>query len=87
MTALNDLDTATAQWAVRKAIKNIAYTVVNSSAYNGVAPGSYAYYDMSPWRIGLYAFDVVAAILVAAGICWIVLRGQDEKKHPEKYEK
>ncbi len=87
MTALNDLDTATAQWAARKAIKNIAYTVVNSSAYNGVAPGSYAYYDMSPWRIGLYAFDVVAAILVAAGICWIVLRGQDEKKHPEKYEK
>ena len=86
-TALNDLDTATAQWSVRRAIKNIAYTVVNSSAYNGVAPGAYAYYDMSPWRIGLIIAVVIAGVLVAAGTVWVVLRALDEKKNPDKYEK
>lgn len=86
-TALNDLDTATAQWAARRAIKNIAYTVVNSSAYNGVAPGSYAYYDISPWKIGFIVFDVVAGVIVVAGICWILLRQADEKKHPDQYLK
>lgn len=85
-TQLSDLDTATAQWSVRRAIKNIAYTVVNSSTYNGVAPGSYAYYDMSPWRIGLIVADVIAGVLVAAGVVWIVLRALDEKKNPDKYE-
>ncbi|MBO4989038.1 MAG: glycoside hydrolase family 3 C-terminal domain-containing protein [Clostridia bacterium] len=86
-TQLNDLDTATAQWAARKAIKNIAYTVVNSSAYNGIAPGSYAYYDMSPWMIALIVFDVVAGVVVLAGVALIVLRTLDEKKHPDKYAK
>ena len=86
-TALTDLDTATAQWAARRAIKNIAYTVVNSAAYNGIAPGSYAYYDMSPWMVGLIVFDVVACIVAAAGIVWVVVRTADEKKHPEKYQK
>ncbi len=86
-TELNDLDTATAQWAVRRAIKNIAYTVVNSAAYNGVAPGAYAYYDMSPWKIGLIVFDVIAGLLVAAGIVWTVLRQLDENKNPDKYRK
>ena len=84
-TQLNDLDTATAQWAARNAIKNIAYTVVNSSAYNGIAPGSYAYFDMSPWMIGLIVFDVVAGVLAAAGVVWIILRTLDEKRHPDKY--
>ena len=79
--------TATAQWAARRAIKNIAYTVVNSAAYNGIAPGSYAYYDMSPWMVGLIVFDVVACIVAAAGIVWVVVRTADEKKHPEKYQK
>ncbi len=86
-TQLNDLDTATAQWSARRAIKNIAYTVVNSAAYNGIAPGAYAYYDMSPWRIGLIVADVIAGVLAAAGIVWIVLRTLDEKKNPDKYER
>ncbi len=86
-TTLNDLDTATAQWAARTAIKNISYTVVNSAAFNGILPGSYAYYDMSPWTIALIVFDVVAGVVAAAGIVWVVLRQLDEKKHPEKYGK
>ena len=86
-TALNDLDTATAQWSVRRAIKNIAYTVVNSSTYNGVAPGSYAYYDMSPWRIALIISVTIACVVAAAGIVWVVLRALDEKKNPDRYEK
>lgn len=84
-TELTDLDTATAQWAVRRAIKNIAYTVVNSAAYNGIAPGAYAYYDMSPWMIGLIVFDVIACAVAAAGVVWVIVRTIDEKKHPEKY--
>lgn len=84
-TTLNDLDTATAQWAARTAIKNISYTIVNSAAYNGVAPGAYAYYDLSPWRVWLTVFDVAACVIAAAGAAWIVFRQIDEKKHPEKY--
>ena len=42
---------------------------------------------MSPWMVGLIVFDVVACIVAAAGIVWVVVRTADEKKHPEKYQK
>ena len=84
-TDLNNMDTATVQWCVRNAVHNIAFTVVNSSAYNGVAPGAWVYYDMAPWQIGLLVFDIVAGIAVVLGAAWVIFRALDEKKHPEKY--
>lgn len=84
-TDLQDLDTATAQWAARKAIKNLSYTVVNSAAYNHVAPGSYAYYDKSPWRNVLLGVEITAGVLLVLSIALVVLREIDNKRHPELY--
>lgn len=80
-----DLSTPTAKWCARNAIHNIAYVVVNSNAYDRVAPGAYVYYDMSPWRVALITVDVILYVLTFGGIVWIVLRQLDEKKHKEKY--
>ena len=76
-----------AKWAARNAVHNICYTVVNSGTYNHVAPGSYVYYDMSPWAIWLVVINIVVWLAVAGIIVWIVIRTLDEKKHPEKYAK
>lgn len=71
---LVDLDKPTVQWCARNAIHNIAYTVVNSNAYNNVAPGAYVYYDVSPWKVGLIIADSVCAVIVLAGALWVVIR-------------
>ena len=61
-----DFATPTAKWAARNAVHNICYTIVNSGTYNFTAPGSYTYYDMSPWAIGL---------IVANGVIWLAVAG------------
>jgi len=66
-------------------VHNVAYVVVNGNAYNKVKPGATAYYDESPWHRTLTIFSWVLVALSALGVCWMVLRQLDEKKHPEKY--
>ncbi len=80
-----DLSSATAKNCIRRAIHNIAYAVVNSNAMQNVAPGTIVYYDMSPWKIVLIAADIVVGIFVIVSIVWMILRGRDEKKYPERY--
>lgn len=58
-----DITSNTAKHVYRNAIKNISYTVVNSVAYNHVAPGATTYRDMAPWRVWL---TVVAPIAFGA---------------------
>ena len=86
MTEL-DLSSATAKWAARNAIKNICYATVNSNAYEYVAPGAYAWYDMSPWAKGVLVADILMGALVVGGILWMVLRELKERKHPELFVK
>ncbi len=81
-----DTTSPTAHGVMRRAIKDFCYTVANSSAMQGVAPGSTVSYDMSPWRIGLITGDVVIGCVVAGVVAWIVLRAFDEKKNPDKYK-
>ena len=80
-----DMVSPTAQTAMRNAIHNILYAYVNSNLMQGMAPGSSAYYAMSPWEIALIAVDVVVGLLVSAGVAWIILRGRAAKKRPERY--
>lgn len=80
-----DTTSNTARHAMRNAVKNICYTVVNSSAYNNIAPGSTSYRDMSPWRIGIYSASGVLAASTAAGLGFIIFRLIDAKKNPLKY--
>ncbi len=81
-----DMTSNTAKTAMRNAIHNVAYAYVNSSMTQGMAPGAYVYYDMSPWAICFMIGDIIVGLLVIGGIVWIVLRLLDEKKNPEKYK-
>lgn len=86
MWNVNDYDSATARSVMRNAIHNIAYTVANSNAMQGVAPGAVVKVHMSPWQIGLYIADAVIALLLAGGIYWMVWRTKDAKANPERYK-
>lgn len=52
--------------ALRKAVKNILYTVVNSNAMNGMGAGIVYRYAMPYWMIVLFSFDAVLAAAFAA---------------------
>ena len=80
------LDTATGVKALRNAIKNTLYTVVNSAQFNGAVPGSKIYYKMSPWRVGVIAADVVIALGILLGIAAIMRRAKEGKEHPELFK-
>lgn len=84
--AAADLSSPTAQHLIRRAVHDIAFAVVNSSAMQGAAPGALIYYDMSPWAIVLLMANIIVYALVIAGIAWIVIRIVDSRKHPEKYK-
>jgi len=68
-----NLSTPTAKWAARNSLKNLCYVVVNSNAYDGVAPGGYAYYDMSPWAGALMVADIAMGALALGAIAWTVV--------------
>ncbi|MCD7735153.1 MAG: glycoside hydrolase family 3 C-terminal domain-containing protein [Clostridiales bacterium] len=80
------LDTATGVQALRTAIKNTLYTMVNSAQFNGAAPGAEIYYKMSPWRVAMISVDVVVGLAVLWGIVVNVRRTKDAKAHPECYK-
>ncbi len=73
MKTIEDSKSATAVSNLRKATKNILYTVANSNAMNGIAPGTIISYTTAPWQTGLYVFDGVVALLVV-GACVMVAR-------------
>ncbi|MBR1814897.1 MAG: glycoside hydrolase family 3 C-terminal domain-containing protein [Lachnospiraceae bacterium] len=86
MWSLEDYNSATARSVMRRAIHNIAYTVANSNAMQGYAPGAVQKVSMSPWKLALYAVDVVFALLFVLAIVRMVRRAKDEKLHPEHYK-
>ena len=84
-TTVDDMESNTAKHVYRNMLHNIAYTLANSNAMQGVAPGSIVYYDISPWKIGAIVGVCCGAVLTAGGIGWNIWRTLDEKRHPEKY--
>ena len=79
MWSLLDLDSATAHTLMRRATKNLAYTMVNSNAMQGIAPGSIVLVGTSPWVYVLVAIDAVIVLLIAGGVVWMILRGKKAK--------
>lgn len=61
-SATGDIVTPSHQTAVRRATKNILYTVVNSNAMNGMGAGVVYGYEMPYWQMALIAIDVVAVL-------------------------
>ena len=66
-TPIGDTSSPAAVAAMRNSIKNICYTVVNSNAMNGVAPGTVITYGLAPWQKVLYACSAVIGLGVVFG--------------------
>jgi beta-glucosidase len=64
----------------------MCYSIVNSRAFEGVAPGTTFSYKMSPWRVALYTGDAIAAIFIVVMIAVMVLRTKKSKEHPELFK-
>lgn len=87
MWGLTDYDTPTARSVMRNAIHNISYTIVNSNAMQGMAPGAIVKTTMSPWVKMLIVFDVLMVLLLVGGIFWIIKRTKHERAYPELYKR
>lgn len=83
--AFADTDSATARQAIRTAYHNVFYTVANSNAMQGVAPGTIITYKTSGWRILFYVVDGVLLSFVLLGTSWVLVRTLLlSKKHKEE---
>lgn len=87
MWSISDYDSPTARACMRRAIHNLAYTVTNSSAMQGMVPGAVQKTAESPWWGIIRGVDVVAAALVAGGVALIARRTKAEREHPELYRR
>ena len=87
MWSISDYDSATSRTAMRQAIHNTAYAVVNSNAMQGAVPGSTFKVSPASWQYVIWAITLVAALLIANAIRMIVKRGRDELAHPELYKR
>lgn len=85
LSSLKDKSSAVTQWTLRRAIKNISFSIANSNALQGVAPGSTISYRFPSWRY----IQMIANALTAALIVWIIWlnirRTKDERRSPENY--
>jgi len=72
-TSINP-SSATSKKAIRNAVHNLVYAFANSSAMQGVAPGSIIWYEMSPWRIWFICLDVALGLFFVGGTTWVVYR-------------
>ena len=73
-TGITDTTSATARQAIRKAYHNVFYTIANSNAMQGIAPGTIISYKTSGWRILLYIVDAVLVAFVVGGLTWVLIR-------------
>ena len=85
-----DTTSPTAKSVMRRCIKNMCYTVVNSAAFDGVAPGSTTYRDTAPWRYLLAGVTagfatIAGGLLIWNGIAFVLAR-KKAKEEPELAE-
>ena len=79
MKSLEDTSSPTALNNLRESCHDILYTVVHSNAMNGIVPGTIISYTAAPWETGLMIADVVVAVLLAAGVAWVIIRVKKNK--------
>lgn len=73
-TGTLDTDEATYVQAARTAVHNYAYSIVNSSAMNGLLPGSTFTYQPAMWKIAAYALIGLFYVLFVLGVVLVVRR-------------
>ena len=74
MKSLEDTSSPTALNNLRKSCHNILYAVAHSNAMNGIVPGTIISYTAAPWESGLMIANCVVAVLLAAGVIWMIIR-------------
>ncbi len=72
--SFNDSGSAKAVSDIRTATHNVLFTVANSNAMNGLAPGATVEYTPPAWVIWQYIITGVLALLVLGAVVMIVLR-------------
>ncbi|WP_262348159.1 glycoside hydrolase family 3 C-terminal domain-containing protein [Cellulosimicrobium cellulans] len=72
--SFNDTTSAKARADIRAATHNILFTVANSNAMNGLAPGATVSYTPPAWVLGQVIGTAVLGLLVAAGVLLLVRR-------------
>lgn len=78
---LADKDSASAHHMFRRIMHNVGYTVVNSNAMQGVAPGTVFHYTASPWVFYLQLpVDLALSLVIAGAVTWMVVRTVLDKK-------
>ena len=75
-----DTKSATAVKNLRNAMHNILFTVANSNALNGVAPGSKFVYHPATWQILLWIGSAVLVLVAAFLVFLMIRRGLKAKK-------
>lgn len=61
-------DTAHGQALIRRAVKNLCYTTVNSGLMQGISSTSVIKTSTSPWMQALFAVDCALGLLLIAGV-------------------
>ena len=79
MKSLEDTSSPTALNNLRKSCHNILYAVAHSNAMNGIVPGTIISYTAAPWESGLMIANCVVAVLLAAGVIWMIIRIKQNK--------
>lgn len=69
---------ATSVIAMRKAVKNILYTTVNSSAYKNYVPG-----ETPGWLKMIYAADAILAVLLIAAEAALIIRYRKKRNNDQ----
>ena len=82
------ISTATDIASLRRATKNILYTVGNSNAMNGVGEGIVWGYKMPVWEVILISINIgFAAITILIGSLYFVFKYQNKKMKSEIAQK
>lgn len=68
-----DSSSITALHSIRKAVKNICYTLVNSGTYNGIAPNAKSYRKIATWEIWINYVLPISMYTITAGLIALVV--------------
>ena len=79
---VEDTDSAYAQSNIRNAMHNLLYTVANSNAVNGIAPGASLVYHPAGWEIAVPVSTIVLLVLILAALVWMVIRVRRHSTKP-----
>ncbi len=80
--SVTDTSSAFAQENIRYAAHNVLYTVANSNAMNGMAPGATLTYHPAAWEVWVTVATIALAVLLLAALVWIVVRFRRHRNRP-----